>query len=117
MTKIYICSKIAKRRILKLFRIRHLFILDSKGNRYEVINPNKIIKINHTKENLKILKNLDYKIINIPYKVFKNRLVNAVNLFEGKKYSLFRKNCYDFVKTIINYPICNISIGLIGHLY
>jgi len=121
MTNIYICSQIAKPILLKLFRIKHLFICDSKGNRYEVEvqEKRKIIYIRKSRIDLKKIidnKEINYKVVEMPFRTFLKRLYNAINLLEGKRYRLFYRNCYSLIKYVISYPLPNLSISLIGNL-
>ena len=118
MARIYICSKIAEPFFLRLFRVNHLFILDNKGNRYEVQERKKTIRIRRKKLNLRRLlgnRGIDYRIVRIPVKTFLKRLRRAIYMLNGNPYKLFTRNCYTFVKMVL-YPISSFSIGLLGNL-
>ena len=115
--KIYICSELIKRKLLKIFRIKHLSILTSDGNKYEVdIDKKAKIFIRHTKVNVeKVLKKVNYKIISLNENKFIKNLKRAKINFVNKRYWLLWRNCYTFVKRVIDFKKYGIQISIIGN--
>ena len=76
MKTIYIGSEVIRHKLLRLFKVRHLFLFDDEGNRYEVDLKGKDIHIRETKHDIGGLLNdseISVKEFRIGKKKFRRR--------------------------------------------